>query len=116
MGLLHYGHGKTVSQVTLGPLKDKPMQTPSHLSSTLGVINGVRSVAARLFGWWEWSWALSYVGGNGGSKSMNGTSTRLRSFGDSSSNNVVGNSNFDSKGTYLVFNVCDAIFINDLNS
>ncbi|KAL0336889.1 UNVERIFIED_CONTAM: DnaJ protein P58IPK, partial [Sesamum calycinum] len=30
--------------------------------------------------------------------------------------NVVGNPNFDGKGTYLVFNVGDAIFISDLNS
>ncbi|KAL0344627.1 UNVERIFIED_CONTAM: putative catabolite repression protein creC [Sesamum radiatum] len=115
-GLLHYAHGKTVTQVTLGHLKDKPMQAPSHSSSSLGVTSGVKSAAARLLGGGNGSRALSFVGGNGASKSMNGTSTRLGSFGASGSNNVVGNSNFDGKGTYLVFNVGDAIFISDLNS
>uniref|UniRef100_A0A7N2R7B2 Uncharacterized protein n=1 Tax=Quercus lobata TaxID=97700 RepID=A0A7N2R7B2_QUELO len=28
----------------------------------------------------------------------------------------MGNSNFDGKGSYLVFNVGDAIFISDMNS
>ncbi|XP_011077351.1 dystrophia myotonica WD repeat-containing protein [Sesamum indicum] len=115
-GLLHYAHGKTVTQVTLGHIKDKPMQAPLQSSSSLGVTSGVRSAAARLLGGGNGSRALSFVGGNGGSKSMNGTSTRLGSFGPSGSNNVVGNSNFDGKGTYLVFNVGDAIFISDLNS
>ncbi|KAL0426401.1 UNVERIFIED_CONTAM: hypothetical protein Slati_2814900 [Sesamum latifolium] len=115
-GLHHYAHGKTVTQVTLGHLKDKPMQAPSHSSSNLGVTSGVKSAAARLLGGGNGSRALSFVGGNGGSKSMNGTSTRLGPFGASGSNNVVGNSNFDGKGTYLVFNVGDAIFISDLNS
>ncbi|KAL0316241.1 UNVERIFIED_CONTAM: WD repeat-containing protein 20 [Sesamum radiatum] len=114
-GLLHYAHGKTATQVTLGH-QDKPTQAPSQSSSSLGVTSGVRSAAARLLGGGNGSRALSFVGGNGGSKSMNGTSTRLGSFGASGSNNVVGNPNFDGKGTYLVFNVGDAIFISDLNS
>ncbi|KAK4396339.1 putative catabolite repression protein creC [Sesamum angolense] len=86
-GLLHYAHGKTVTQVTLAHLKDKPMQAPSQSSSSLGVSSGVRSAAAR-----------------------------IGSLGASSTSNMVGNPNFDGKGTYLVFNVGDAIFVSDLNS
>ncbi|KAI3474656.1 hypothetical protein Pfo_029841 [Paulownia fortunei] len=115
-GLLHYAHGKTVTQVTLAHLKDKPMQAPSQSSSSLGVSSGVRSAAARLLGGGNGSRALSFVGGNGGSKPVSGNSTRIGSLGASSSNNVVGNPNFDGKGTYLVFNVGDAIFVSDLNS
>lgn len=97
------------------------MQAPSQSSSSsssssLGVSSGVRSAAARLWGGGNGSRALSFVGGNGGSKPVNGNSTRIGSLGASSSNNVVGNPNFDGKGTYLVFNVGDAIFVSDLNS
>ncbi|KAG8376542.1 hypothetical protein BUALT_Bualt09G0074300 [Buddleja alternifolia] len=114
--LLHYAHGKTVTQVTLAHLKDKPTQTPSQTSSSLGVSSGVRSAAARLLGSGNGSRALSFVGGNGGSKPVSGSSTRIGSLGASNSNNLAGNSNFDGKGTYLVFNVGDAIFVSDLNS
>ncbi|CAH9062905.1 unnamed protein product [Cuscuta epithymum] len=115
-GLLHYGHGKTVTQVTLAHLKDKPMQTQSQLS-TSGTNSSVRSAAARLLlGGGNGSKALSFSGSNGGSKSVSGMSTRIGSLGASSSNQCVGNSNFDGKGDYLVFNVGDAVFISDLNS
>ncbi|KAL3531927.1 hypothetical protein ACH5RR_005448 [Cinchona calisaya] len=116
-GLLHYAHGKTVTQVTLAHLKDKPMQAPSQSSSSLGVSSGVRSAAARLLGGGNGSRTISFVGGNGGSKTVSGSSSnRIGSLGASSSNIVMSNSNFDGKGTYLVFNVGDAIFISDLNS
>lgn len=103
-------------QVTLAHLKEKPMQGPSQSSSTLGVSSGVRSAAARFLGGGNGSRALSFVGGNGGSKPVGSSSTRIGSLGTSSSNNVVGNPNFDGKGSYLVFNVGDAIFVSDLNS
>ncbi|KAL7095808.1 hypothetical protein ACP275_10G045800 [Erythranthe tilingii] len=115
-GLLHYAHGKTVTQVTVAHLKDKPTQTPSQSSSSLGVSSGVRSAASRLWSVGNGSRALSFVAGNGGSKPVSGNTTRIGSLGASSSNNVVGNPNFDGKGTYLVFNVGDAIFVSDLNS
>ncbi|KAH6762366.1 Transducin/WD40 repeat-like superfamily protein [Perilla frutescens var. hirtella] len=115
-GLLHYTHGKTVTQVTVAQLKEKPMQAPSQSSSSIGVSSGVRSAAARFLGGSNGSRALSFVGGNGGSKPVGSSSTRIGSLGASSSNNVVGNPNFDGKGTYLVFNVGDAIFVSDLNS
>ncbi|KAL6534192.1 hypothetical protein OROHE_013117 [Orobanche hederae] len=115
-GLLHYSHGKTVTQVTVAHLREKPMQAPPQSSSSLGVSSGVRSAAARLLGGGNGSRALSFVGGNGGSKPSSGNNTRIGTLGVSSSNNVVGNVNFDGKGTYLVFNVGDAIFLSDLNS
>ncbi|KAJ8532851.1 hypothetical protein K7X08_015740 [Anisodus acutangulus] len=114
-GLLHYAHGKTVTQVTLAHLKDKPTQVQPQSSSGFGVSSGVRSAAARFLGG-NGSKTLSFVGGNGGSKSISGMGGRVGSFGVSSSSNSVGNSNFDGKGTYLVFNVGDAIFVSDLNS
>lgn len=102
--------------MTLAHLKEKPMQALSQSSSSLGVSSGVRSAAARFLGGGNGSRALSFVGGNGGSKPVGSSSTRVGSLAASSSNNVVGNPNFDGKGTYLVFNVGDAIFVSDLNS
>ncbi|KAJ9181594.1 hypothetical protein P3X46_009709 [Hevea brasiliensis] len=115
-GLLHFAHGKTVTQVTLANLKDRPApSTPTAPSSSFSASSGVRSAAARLLGASNGSRALSFVGGNGGSKSVSGSS-RIGSLGSSSSSNSLINPNFDGKGTYLVFNVGDVIFISDLNS
>ncbi|CAI0472362.1 unnamed protein product [Linum tenue] len=115
-GLLHYAHGKTVTQVTLANLKDKPTpQTPTSSSSTFSASSGVRSAAARLLGAGNGSRALSFVGGNGGSKNVSGTG-RIGSLGASCSSSAMINPNFDGKGTYLIFNVGDAIFVSDLNS
>ncbi|XP_009590375.1 probable catabolite repression protein creC [Nicotiana tomentosiformis] len=115
-GLLHFSHGKTVTQVTVAHLKDKPMQSQPQSTSSFGVSSGVRSAAARLLGGGNGSKSHSFVGGNGGSKSVSGMSGRAGSFGVTSSNNNVSVPNFDGKGTYLVFNVGDTIFISDLNS
>ncbi|KAJ8533854.1 hypothetical protein K7X08_007178 [Anisodus acutangulus] len=115
-GLLHFSHGKTVTQVTLAHLKDKPIQAQSHSTSTFGVSSGVKSAAARLLGGGNGSKSLSFVGGNGGSKSVSGMGGRAGSFGVTSSNNSVSIPNFDGNGTYLIFNVGDTIFISDLNS
>ncbi|CAK7343014.1 unnamed protein product [Dovyalis caffra] len=115
-GLLHYAHGKTVTQVSLANLKDKPApSTPTAPTSGFSAGSGVRSAAARLLGGSNGSRALSFVGGNGGSKSIS-SSSRIGSLGASSSSNSMINTNFDGKGTYLIFNVGDAIFISDLNS
>uniref|UniRef100_A0A7N0RHB5 Uncharacterized protein n=1 Tax=Kalanchoe fedtschenkoi TaxID=63787 RepID=A0A7N0RHB5_KALFE len=116
-GLLHYAHGKTVTQVTLAHLKDKQV-SPSvpAPSSTFSTSSGVRS-AVRFLGVGNGTRALSFVGGNGGSKTVNGSGrVGSLSLGISSSSSVLGNSNFDGKGTYLIFNVGDAIFVSDLNS
>ncbi|KAL7195533.1 hypothetical protein ACSBR1_035712 [Camellia fascicularis] len=114
-GLLHYSHGKTVTLVTLAQLKDKPVQALPSTSSSMGVSSGVRSAAARFLGGGNGSRALSFVGGNGGSKSVSGPS-RVGSLGASNPYSLMGTSNFDGKGTYLVFNVGDTIYISDLNS
>ncbi|GMI71251.1 hypothetical protein like AT3G53390 [Hibiscus trionum] len=114
--LLHYAHGKTVTQVTLAHLKDKPApSTPTGSSSSFSASTGVKSAAARWLGSGNGSRALSFVGGNGGTKSISSTS-RIGSLGASSSSNSLTNTNFDGKGTYLISNVGDAIFISDLNS
>lgn len=92
------------------------MQSQPQSTSSFGVSSGVRSAAARLLGGGNGSKSHSFVGGNGGSKSVSGMSGRAGSFGVTSSNNNVSVPNFDGKGTYLVFNVGDTIFISDLNS
>lgn len=115
-GLLHYAHGKTVTQVTLAHLKDKPApSTPTAPTSSFSASSGVRSAAVRLLGGSNGSRALGFVGGNGGSKSVSGYG-RVGSLGSSSSSNSMATTNFDGKGTYIVFNVGDAIFISDFNS
>ncbi|XP_057471998.1 uncharacterized protein LOC130760635 isoform X2 [Actinidia eriantha] len=112
---VHFPLGKTITQVTLAPFKDKPAQAPPSTSSSTSVSSGVRSSASRFLGGGNGSRALSFVGGNGGNKSVSGSS-RVGSMGPSSSTSLTGTSNFDGKGTYLVFNVGDAIFISDSNS
>ncbi|KAI3706650.1 hypothetical protein L6452_24534 [Arctium lappa] len=115
-GFLHYAHGKSVTQVTLAHLKDKPAHALPSSSSSLGVGSGVRTAATKFLGGGNGSRALGFGGGNGGSKSSSGT-TKSGLSGTSNTNSYITNSNFDGKGgTYLVFNVGDAIFISDLSS
>ncbi|KAK2418157.1 Transducin/WD40 repeat superfamily protein [Trifolium repens] len=116
-GLLQFNHGKTVSLVTLAHLKEKAApSTPTASSSSFSASSGVRSAAARLLGGGSnGSRALSFVGGNGSSKSNGGTG-RIGSIGASSLSSSVANPNFDGKGSYLIFNAGDAILISDLNS
>uniref|UniRef100_A0A7N0U586 Uncharacterized protein n=1 Tax=Kalanchoe fedtschenkoi TaxID=63787 RepID=A0A7N0U586_KALFE len=116
-GLLHYAHGKTVTQVTLAHLKDKQVSPSMPApSSTFSTSSGVRS-AVRFLGVGNGSRALSFVAGNGGSKTVNGSGrVGSLSLGISSFSSALVNSNFDGKGTYLIFNVGDAIFVSDLNS
>ncbi|CAE6034338.1 unnamed protein product [Arabidopsis arenosa] len=116
-GLLHYTHGKTVTQVTLAHLKDKPApSTPTGTSSSYTASSGFRSATARLLGGGNGHRALSFVGSNGGTKNVGASSRIGASFAASSSSTSATNTNFDGRGTYLVFNVGDAIFISDLNS
>ncbi|CAN8284939.1 unnamed protein product [Cochlearia groenlandica] len=120
-GLLHYTHGKTVTQVTIAYLKDKPAPTTptsGGTSSSNSASSGFRSATAKLLGGGNGTRALSFIGSNGGTKNVGATSTRIgASYGTSSSSaSVATNTNFDGKGTYLVFNVGDAVFISDLNS
>ncbi|XP_010253628.1 PREDICTED: dystrophia myotonica WD repeat-containing protein-like isoform X2 [Nelumbo nucifera] len=113
-GLLHYAHSKAVTQVTLAHLKDKPAPVPSAPTSSLSSGSAMRSAAARLLGG-NGSRTLNFVGGNGSSKGVAVTS-RIGSLGASSTSNSPAASNFDGKGSYLIFNVSDTIFISDFNS
>lgn len=101
-------------QVTLAHLKEKSSPSTPNSSSSFSSTGGVRSAAARLLGGGNGSRALSFAG-NGGSKSLSAAS-KIGSLGAASSSNSIASSNFDGKGSYLIFNVGDAIFISDLNS
>lgn len=89
---------------------------PTPTSSSNGG-SGVRLLsAARFLGGSNGSRALSFVGGNGSSKTVAGNG-RVSSMGSgTSTSNSSATSNYDGKGTYLIFNVGDTIFISDLNS
>ena len=91
------------------PSPSTPTAPPSGFSSGIGV----RSAAVRILSS-NGSRALSFVGGNGGSKSV--SASKGGSLSASSSTSLPSTSNFDGKGIYLIFNVGDAIFISDLNS
>ncbi|XP_057955327.1 uncharacterized protein LOC131149169 [Malania oleifera] len=114
-GLLHYAHGKSVSLVTLAHLKEKQAQVQPAPSTGLSASSSVRFAAVKFLSGGNGSRALGFVGGNGTSKSVGGTN-RSCPLGVSSSNNSLINSNCDGKGTYLIFNVGDTIFISDFNS
>lgn len=104
-------------QVTLAQLKERAAPTtPTGTSSGYSASSGFRSATARLLGTGNGSRALSFVGGNGGGKGVSASSRISGSFAASNSSTSITNTNFDGKGTYLVFNVNDAIFICDLNS
>uniref|UniRef100_A0A0E0F9Z8 Transducin/WD40 repeat-like superfamily protein n=1 Tax=Oryza meridionalis TaxID=40149 RepID=A0A0E0F9Z8_9ORYZ len=115
--VLHYNHGgKTVSQLTVAYLKEKPAgqgSTPSTPSSS----SGMRSAAARLLGSGNGNRTLSFVGGNGVSRAVSGSS---RIGGGLGTSGGIGSSqavaNYDGKGTYIIFNTADTLFISDLNS
>ncbi|XBH54801.1 hypothetical protein VPH35_077030 [Triticum aestivum] len=117
--VLHYNHssgGKTVSEMTVAYLKEKPVgqgSTPSTPSSS----SGMRSAAARLLGTGNGSRTLSFAGSNGVSRAVSGSS---RVGGGVGTSTGVGGSqavaNYDGKGTYIIFNTADTLFISDLNS
>ncbi|KAI4987828.1 hypothetical protein ZWY2020_028586 [Hordeum vulgare] len=115
--ILHYNHGgKTVSQLTVAYLKERSTgqgSTPSTPSSS----SGMRSAAARLLGTGNGSRALSFVGGNGASRAVSGSSRVGGTLGTSTS---LGGSqavaNYDGKGAYIIYNSADTLFISDLNS
>ena len=100
--------------MTLACLKEKT--TPSSSSSSIGVGSGVRLAAAKLLGGGNASRTLGFVSGNGGSKASSGTTKFGLSGISNAANGYTNTSNYDENGTYLVFNVGDAIFISDLNS
>lgn len=117
--VLHYNHGaggKTVSEMTVAYLKEKLVgqgSTPSTPSSG----SGMRSAAARLLGTGNGNRTLSFAGSNGVSRAVSGSSRVGGGIGMSTS--VSGSQaavNYDGKGTYIIFNTADTLFISDLNS
>lgn len=117
LGLPNDGIGYFRCQVTLAQLKERAApSTPTGTSSSFSASSGFRSATARLLGTGNGNRALSFVGGNGGGKTVSTSSRISGSFAASSSSTSMTNTNFDGKGTYLVFNVGDAIFVCDLNS
>eukprot|EP01018_Ginkgo_biloba_P011574 Gb_01349 [translate_table: standard] len=113
-GLLHYSHGKAVTQATLAHLKDKPVQQPLP-SASLTTTTGAR-LAARFLGTGNGSRSLSFGGGNGTSKAVAGNKTGPSAHSTSATTNGPMVSNYDGEGTYLIFNVGDTLFISDFNS
>lgn len=108
-------------QVTLAHLKDKPTQlssgsSGSNFSTTSG--GGSRFTAARLLGSGNGSRGLVFGGGNGFTGRLSGsskTSTTASTGGVGSMNGPL-TSTYDGEGTYLIFNVGDALFISDYHS
>ncbi|PWZ29991.1 hypothetical protein Zm00014a_035301 [Zea mays] len=115
--VLHYSHGgKTVSQLTVAYLKEKPASQGSQ-PSTPSASSGMRSAAARLLGTGNGSKALSFGGGNGASRAVAGSSRVGGGLGTPTGlGGSQGGTNYDGKGTYIVFNAADTLFISDLNS
>ncbi|KAJ4819023.1 Transducin/WD40 repeat-like superfamily protein [Rhynchospora pubera] len=120
---LHYSHGKSVAQLlffqlTVAYLKEKPASQNSATPSASSSSSSVRSAAARLLGGGNGSRALSFVGGNGVSRTGPGSSRLTGNLGTStsSSNGPQSANNYDGKGSYIVFNSVDTLFISDLNS
>ncbi|KAL7173641.1 hypothetical protein ACSBR2_032990 [Camellia fascicularis] len=105
--LLPFSLAKSITQITLAHLKDKAAQPPS---STSGSSSGVRHVAARLLG------SGNGIRGNGGTSKVNSGTSRTGSLGGLNGYSSLISSNFDGKGTYLVFNVGDTLYVSDLNS
>lgn len=101
--------------MTLAHLRDKPIQTPSNSGSS-GSSGGVR-FTTRLLGAGNGSRGLGFGGGNGFSGRLSGAikSTATPITNVNSSNGPVTPS-FDGEGTYLIFNVGDALLISDYNS
>jgi len=102
--------------MTVAYLKEKPVgqgSTPSTPSSS----SGMRAAAARLLGTGNGSRTLSFAGSNGVSRAVSGSS---RVGGGVGMSTGVGGSqamaNYDGKGTYIIFNSADTLFISDLNS
>ncbi|MQL97495.1 hypothetical protein Taro_030183 [Colocasia esculenta] len=117
-GLLHYTHGRSSSQVTIAHLKEKPAVQAPTTSSSLVSGGGVRSAAARLLGGGNGGRALSFVGGNGSGKVASGSSRVGGSLGSltGGSSSSPSTTNYDGRGSYLIFNAGDMLFISDLNS
>ncbi|CAD5195883.1 unnamed protein product [Musa acuminata subsp. malaccensis] len=105
-------HGKSVSQLTIAYLKEKPPANTSQAAPS-ATSSGVRSAAARLLGSGNGSRSLS----NGVTRVVSANSRTGGPVGASvGSSAQLASPNYDGKGTYLIFNTADTLFISDLNS
>ena len=105
-------------QVTIAHLKEKPAGLASAAPSTPSSGIGVRSAAVRWLAGANGTRGLNLVGGNGVGKATAASPRVGGSLGSSivGSNSAPSTSNYDGKGTYLIFNVGDTLFISDFNS
>jgi WD repeat-containing protein 20 len=105
------------TQMTVAYLKEKPAGQGSA-PSTPSSGSGMRSVAARFLGSGNGgSRALSFAGGNGVNRAVAGTSRVGGGLGTSTGlGGSLGTPNYDGKGTYIIFNSADSLFISNLNS
>ncbi|KVI00203.1 WD40 repeat-containing protein [Cynara cardunculus var. scolymus] len=123
--LLPYALAKSITQITLADLKDQPVQAAANTSSLQPTSSysvassGVRYVTSKFLGSsGNGSRMLGFVGGNGtGSKANGGASKSSHVGGLNNGGNSTGGSNpSDGKGTYLIFNVGDTLYVTELNS
>ncbi|RRT52051.1 hypothetical protein B296_00029120 [Ensete ventricosum] len=97
-------HGKFL---TIAYLKEKPLANPSQAAPS-ATSSGVRSAAARLLGAGNGSRSLS----NGVSRVVSANSKTGGPIGASvGSIAQLPSPNYDGKGTYLIFNAADSLFI-----
>lgn len=117
-GLLQYSHAKIVSQLTMADLKEKSAAQTVTTLPTASSASSMRTMASRLLGGaGSGARALSFSGGNGTSKAAFGGGRIVGSVPTSLGwSSYSSNSNYDERGTYLVFNVGDTLYISDLNS
>ncbi|KAH7421391.1 hypothetical protein KP509_13G054800 [Ceratopteris richardii] len=114
---LHFGHIRTVTQVTMAHLKERSSTTPSFSSSGLSASSSMKMVTQKFLG--SANGVKNFAFGGGISVSKLPVSY-IRFAGGSSLGSSASNgpaiSSFDGDGTYMVFNVGDTIFISDYNS
>ncbi|KAJ0817483.1 putative transcription factor WD40-like family [Helianthus annuus] len=123
--LLPYALAKSITQITLAHLKDQPVQATANLpalqpSSTYSVASsGVKYVTSKFLGSsGNGSRMLGFVGGNGTGSKANGGASKSAHLGALSNGGTatIGSNTSDGKGTYLIFNVGDTLYITELNS
>ncbi|KAK9068651.1 hypothetical protein SSX86_012766 [Deinandra increscens subsp. villosa] len=123
--LLPYALAKSITQITLAHLKDQAAQSAGNLpalqpSSTYSVASsGVKYVTSKLLGSsGNGSRMLGFVGGNGAGSKANGGASKSGHVGGLSNggSSTIGSNTSDGKGSYLIFNVGDTLYITELNS
>eukprot|EP00249_Psilotum_nudum_P023074 c28742_g1_i2 orf=634-2244(+) len=115
-GLLHYGHSKAPTQVTLAYLKEKLAPVTSTFTNSIAS-SSVKLVTQRLLlGTGNGARALGFGGSNGSTRFSGSSKFASVSNTNLGMSNGPSVSNYDGEGTYLIFNVGDALFVSDYNS